>query len=126
MVRIAIAGAGGRMGQSLIESTLGSTDLSLAAALDVAGAPMIGRDAGERFGRATGVLVGSDVDAAVASADVLIDFTRPEGTLAHVAACARHGVAAVVGTTGLSDVHKAQLAAHAQKIPVVLAPNMSM
>ena len=126
MVRIAIAGASGRMGQTLIEATLAEPDLVLAAAIDVDGNPLIGRDAGERFGRTTGVRVQSDVDAALADVDVLIDFTRPQGTLAHVAACARRGVGAVVGTTGLSDADRAQLAAHARTIPIVLAPNMSV
>jgi 4-hydroxy-tetrahydrodipicolinate reductase len=124
--RIAIAGAGGRMGQALIEATSRAPDLTLAAALDLPGAPAIGRDAGERFGATTGIVVGSDVDAAVRAADVLIDFTRPEGTLAHLAACARHGTAAVVGTTGLSAAQKAELAALSARIPIVHAPNMSV
>ena len=101
-IRIAIAGAGGRMGQALVERTLDAADLELAAALDVAGASAIGKDAGLALGRATGVAVGDDVDAALAHADVLIDFTRPEGTLMHAAACAKHGVALVAGTTGLT------------------------
>ncbi len=126
MTRVAIAGAGGRMGQALIEATLAAADLRLGAALDVAGSPFVGHDAGERFGRATGVVVGADVAAALAAADVLIDFTRPEGTLAHVAACARAGVAAVVGTTGLDAAQKDALAAHARAVPVVFAPNMSV
>ena len=126
LTRIAIAGAGGRMGQALIEATVGAPDLALTAALDVPGAPATGRDAGERFGCATGISVGSDVDAAARAADVMIDFTRPDGTLAHVAACARHGTAAVVGTTGLSMAQKAELAAYARRIPIVYAPNMSI
>jgi len=125
-VRIAIAGAGGRMGQALIEATLAADDLVLAAAIDVAGAPAVGTDAGARFGRATGIVIGSDVDAALGAADVLIDFTRPEGTLAHLAACARHGTAAVVGTTGLSEAQKGQLVAYGEDIPIVFAPNMSV
>ena len=126
MTRLAIAGAGGRMGQALIEAALKTSDLQLAAALDVAGAPAIGRDAGERFGATTGVLIGSDIDAAARSADVLIDFTRPEGTMAHVASCARHGTAAVVGTTGLSAAQKSELALLATRIPIVFAANMSV
>jgi 4-hydroxy-tetrahydrodipicolinate reductase len=114
------------MGQALIEATIGAPDLALIAALDVPGAPGSGRDAGERFGCVTGVNVGTDIDAAVRAADVLIDFTRPEGTLAHVAACARHGTAAVVGTTGLSVAQKAELAVLARRIPIVYAPNMSV
>ena len=126
MTRLAIAGAGGRMGQALIEAALKTPDLQLAAALDVAGAPAIGRDAGERFGATTGVLIGSDIDAAARSADVLIDFTRPDGTMAHVASCARHGTAAVVGTTGLSAAQKSELALLATRIPIVFAANMSV
>ena len=114
------------MGQALIEATLSDPGLALAAAFDVAGSPLAGRDAGERFGRATGVLVGTDADAAAAAADVLIDFTRPEGTLAHLAACVRHRTGAVVGTTGLSDAQKAELADRATSVPVVFAPNMSV
>jgi len=125
-VRLAIAGASGRMGQALIEATLSANDVTLAAALDVKGSPAAGRDAGERFGRTTGVIVGHDVDAALRGCDVLIDFTRPEGTLAHVAACAVAGVAAVTGTTGLNDAQRAMLAEHAKSVPIVYAANMSV
>jgi 4-hydroxy-tetrahydrodipicolinate reductase len=126
MVRIAVAGAGGRMGQALIEATLSDRELALAAAFDMAGSPLVGHDAGERFGRTTGVLVGTDADAAAAAADVLIDFTRPEGTLAHLAACVRHRTGAVVGTTGLSVAQKEELARCARTVPIVFAPNMSV
>ena len=125
-VRLAIAGASGRMGQALIEAAIDAKDLALAAALDVAGSPAVGRDAGERFGRPTGVLVGTDVDAALGGADVLIDFTRPAGTLAHVAACEAAGVAAVIGTTGFDEAGKARLAAAGERIALVVAPNMSV
>ncbi len=126
VTRIAIAGAAGRMGQALIEAALADPGLTLAAALDVPGSPTAGRDAGERIGRTTGVIVGADVGAAVRAADVLIDFTRPEGTLAHLAACAQHGTGAVVGTTGLSETQKSKLAEFARAIPIVFAPNMSV
>jgi 4-hydroxy-tetrahydrodipicolinate reductase len=125
-VRVAIAGAGGRMGHALIEAVLAAPGLVLSAAFDIAGSPMLGHDAGDHCGRATGVVVGSDVDAAIAKADVLVDFTRPEGTLAHLAACVRHGVAAVVGTTGLSDAQKATVSEHGRAIPIVFAANMSV
>ena len=125
-VRIAIAGAGGRMGQALIEATLESGDLTLAGALDVAESPAIGIDAGERSGRATGVRIVSDVAAVVAACDVFIDFTRPAGTLGHLSACARTGVAAVVGTTGFDVEGKALIERHAGVIPIVFAPNMSV
>jgi 4-hydroxy-tetrahydrodipicolinate reductase len=125
-VRVAIAGAGGRMGQALIEATLDAGDLALTGVLDVPRSAAIGADAGERCGRSTGVLVVSDIEAVVGVADVLIDFTRPSGTLAHLAACARAGVAAVIGTTGFDEAGKAEIARLAQSIPVVFAPNMSV
>jgi 4-hydroxy-tetrahydrodipicolinate reductase len=126
MIRLSIAGAGGRMGQALIETALDASDLSIASALDVPGSPALGRDAGERFGRTTGVIVASDIDKAIAACDVLIDFTRPAGTMAHASACAAAGVGIVVGTTGLDAAQKATLAEHAKRIPIVFAPNMSV
>jgi 4-hydroxy-tetrahydrodipicolinate reductase len=114
------------MGQALLEAALADAECALASALDVTESPVIGRDAGERFGRATGVTVESDIPAAVARADVLVDFTRPAGTLAHVDACARAGAAAVVGTTGLGQRERERLAELARSIPIVVAPNMSV
>jgi 4-hydroxy-tetrahydrodipicolinate reductase len=125
-LRIAIAGASGRMGQALVEAVVAAPDLVLAAALDVPQSAALGRDAAERFGGASGVAVQADVDAAVGQADVLIDFTRPEGTMAHLEACARAGVAAVVGTTGLTDAQKARMHALAARVPIVFAANMSV
>jgi 4-hydroxy-tetrahydrodipicolinate reductase len=125
-LRVAIAGASGRMGQALIAATLAADDLTLAAALDVAGASALGRDAGERIGQATGVLVTDDVDAALRNVDVLIDFTRPDGTLRHLDACVRHRVGAVIGTTGFDASQRERIAAAAATIPVVFAPNMSV
>lgn len=125
-LRIAIAGASGRMGHMLIEAVSGADDLALVAALDVAGSPAIGKDATAFLGTASGVAITDDLQAALSQAQVLIDFTRPEGTLAHLAACRRLGVKAVVGTTGISDAQKAQIAEHAEHIAIVLAPNMSV
>ncbi|TSE33111.1 4-hydroxy-tetrahydrodipicolinate reductase [Tepidimonas charontis] len=124
--RVGIAGASGRMGRMLIEAVLASEDCTLAAALDRADSPALGQDAGAWAGRQTGVAIAADLDAALAGCDVLIDFTRPEGTLAHLAACQRHGVAMVIGTTGFDDAQKAAIAAAAQRIPIVMAPNMSV
>ena len=126
VVRVAIAGSGGRMGQTLIDAVLAKDDLALAGALEIAGSPLIGHDAGERAGRATGITITDDVAAGVRDADVLIDFTRPAATLKHLVACARAGVAAVVGTTGLSASDKDTLGGFARTIPVVFAPNMSV
>jgi 4-hydroxy-tetrahydrodipicolinate reductase len=114
------------MGQTLVEAVLAASDLILASALDVSASALIGRDAGERFGHTTGVKVSSDIARSVASADVLIDFTRPEGTLAHTEACAKAGVAAVVGTTGLDEAGRRVLSTYSRQIPIVFAPNMSI
>ncbi len=125
-MRIAIAGAGGRMGRSLIEATLNSEGLSLAAALEVVGAPALGSDAGESLGVRTGVLVTDDIGAAVAASDCLIDFTRPDGTIAHVEACAKQGKSAVIGTTGFSDQQRKRIAGWAKHIPIAMAPNFAV
>ncbi len=126
MLNIAITGAGGRMGRMLVEAVLASTDCRLSGALDTPASPNLGQDAGAFAGRATGVKVTADLRAGLAGADVLIDFTRPEGTLAHLAACRELGVRAVIGTTGFSPGQKAQIAAHAQAVATVFAANMSV
>ncbi|MBL8385645.1 MAG: 4-hydroxy-tetrahydrodipicolinate reductase [Burkholderiales bacterium] len=125
-IKVVVAGAGGRMGRMLVEAVLASDDCALAGALDVAGSPAHGQDCAAFLARASGVLVTDDVAAALAGADVLIDFTRPEGTLAHLAACRRLGVAAVVGTTGFDAAGKAAIAAAAREVGVVFAPNFSV
>ncbi len=124
--RVAIAGATGRMGQMLIEAVHAAHDCTLAGALDRAGSPALGQDAGAFAGWASGVKVTADLDAGLRDAACLIDFTRPEATLAHLAACRQRGVAMVIGTTGFSDAQKAEIQAVAQHIPIVLAPNMSV
>ena len=126
MLKVAVAGASGRMGHMLIEAVLAHPDCQLAAALDLPGSPALGQDAGAFAGRATGVLVSADLRTALAAAEVLIDFTRPEGTLAHLALCQELGISVVIGTTGFTPEQKAQIAAHAQHVPVVFAPNMSV
>ncbi|MGH1357709.1 MAG: 4-hydroxy-tetrahydrodipicolinate reductase [Burkholderiaceae bacterium] len=125
-MKVAITGASGRMGRTLIEAILGSDKVKLVGALDVAESPMIGTDAGLTLGAQTDVLISSDLTGALAQADCLIDFTRPEGTLAHLQACVEHGVAIVIGTTGFDDDGKKLIAEAAEKIPVVFAPNMSV
>ncbi len=126
MRRIAIAGASGRMGRMLIEGVRNAPDLTLAGALDVAGSESIGTDAGVFLGFASGVTIASDLRAGLKDAQVLIDFTRPEGTLAHLAVCRELGVQAVIGTTGFSDAQKAEIAEAAKDIAIVMAPNMSV
>ncbi|MBE0594875.1 MAG: 4-hydroxy-tetrahydrodipicolinate reductase [Burkholderiaceae bacterium] len=124
--RVAIAGSTGRMGRMLVEAALDAEDIMLAGALELAGNPALGRDAGEFLGRHTGVAISASADEALADADFLIDFTRPEGTLAHLEACLRNGVGAVIGTTGFDEAGRARIAAAAQRIPIVFAPNMSV
>ncbi len=125
-LRVAVAGASGRMGRMLIEAVRGADDMALAGALDIAASPAIGQDATAFLGATSGVKITADLREGLAGAQVLIDFTRPEGTMAHLAACRELGVKAVIGTTGLSDEQKAQIAAFAAANAVVLAPNMSV
>jgi 4-hydroxy-tetrahydrodipicolinate reductase len=110
----------------LVEAVLDSDDCVLSGALDVAGSPALGQDAAAFLGRHSGVLIGADLRLGLAGADVLIDFTRPEGTLAHLALCRELGVRAVIGTTGFSEAQKAQLADFARHTGIVFAPNMSV
>ena len=124
--RVCVAGASGRMGQMLIEAVRVSTDCVLTGALDIAGSPSIGTDAAAFSGQPCAVMVTDDLHRGLAGCDVLIDFTRPQGTLNHLAACRKHGVQAVVGTTGFSDTQKAQIAEYARDIAIMMAPNMSV
>ena len=119
MLKVAIAGSSGRMGRTLIEAVLASTDCTLTGALDVAASPALGQDAGAFAGRATGVAITDHLRTGLAGADVLIDFTRPEGTLAHLAVCRELGVKAVIGTTGFSPAQKEAIAEHARHIAIV-------
>ena len=124
--RVAVAGASGRMGRMLIEALRASDDMVLAGALDVAASPAIGSDATAFLGHASGVAITADLRTGLKDADVLIDFTRPEGTLAHLALCCELGVKAVIGTTGFTEPQKAEIAACAQRTAIVMAPNMSV
>jgi 4-hydroxy-tetrahydrodipicolinate reductase len=124
-MRIAIAGASGRMGHMLIEAVLGHPDLTLAVALARTGSPALGQDSGSFLGKDTGVFITDDLDA-LGNADCLIDFTRPEGTLKHLEACVRHGTKMVIGTTGFDSDGRDAIASAAAHIAIVFAPNMSV
>lgn len=104
VLNIAVAGASGRMGKMLIEAIGEAPDTVLSGALDI----------------------GADLAAELAGARVLIDFTRPEGTLDHLAYCAKNGIAMVIGTTGFDDAGKAAIRAAAEHTAIVFAPNMSV
>lgn len=124
-MRIAVAGASGRMGRMLVEAVLDAEDLTLAAALDRTGAPALGQDAGATLGRKTGIII-SDDPQVLSTVDCLIDFTRPEATLAYLPVCAAHGVKCVIGTTGFDTAGRQAIRAAAQKTAIVFAPNMSV
>ncbi|MDO4724207.1 MAG: 4-hydroxy-tetrahydrodipicolinate reductase [Comamonadaceae bacterium] len=125
-LHIAVAGAGGRMGQMLIDAIVRDGRHRLSGAFDRPGSAGIGQDAGAFAGHATGVRITDSVAQGLQGADVLIDFTRPEGTLAHLAECDARGVKTVIGTTGFDAAQKAQLAQYASRQAMVLSPNMSV
>ena len=114
------------MGQMLVEAVRASADCQLSGALDVANSPGLGADAAAFLGHSSGIRIGSDLHTGLAGAQVLIDFTRPEGTLAHLRVCRELGVKLVIGTTGFSEPQKAEIAAAAKDIAIVMAPNMSV
>jgi 4-hydroxy-tetrahydrodipicolinate reductase len=126
VMKIAVAGASGRMGHMLIETVLNESDATLSGALDRAGTPQLGQDAGAFLGKLTGVVLSDNIDGVLAQSDYLIDFTRPEGTMAHLEAAVRHGVKLVVGTTGFDEAQKTRLRAAADKIGIVFSANMSV
>ena len=124
--RVCIAGASGRMGRMLIEAVHAADDCVLSGALDVASSPALGQDASAFLGHAAGLAITADLAQGLSGSQCLIDFTRPEGTMAHLRACVDHGVKLVIGTTGFTEAQKAEIAEAAQHIAVVMAPNMSV
>ena len=125
-LRVAVTGASGRMGRALIDAIGAHSDLVLAGALDAPGSPALGEPALAAAHDTSAVIVTADLRAGLADAQVLIDFTRPEGTLAHAALCRELGIKMVIGTTGFSEAQKAAIAEHARHIAIVMAPNMSV
>jgi 4-hydroxy-tetrahydrodipicolinate reductase len=127
MTRIVIAGASGRMGANLLRAAAETEATELAGAVDRPDAEAVGRDAGELAGTGPlGVTVSGNLADALGAADAVIDFTRPEATTRHAQQCAEAGVPLVVGTTGFDAEQKAALDAAAGRIPMVVAPNMSI
>jgi 4-hydroxy-tetrahydrodipicolinate reductase len=124
-LNIAIAGSTGRMGRALLEALSQAPDMRLHAALERAGSPGLGRDAGE-FGGAAGVKMSENVAAALKGCTALIDFTRPEATLEHLNICRELGVNIVIGTTGFTPEQKQAIVDAGKDIGVVFAPNMSV
>ncbi|RSZ59470.1 4-hydroxy-tetrahydrodipicolinate reductase [Massilia atriviolacea] len=120
-MKIAVAGADGRMGRMLVDAVDAAPDAVLAGALGLAGTPAIGQQVGQ-----SGIRIDADLATGLAGAEYLIDFTRPEGTLQHLAYCAEHGIKLIIGTTGFDDAGKAAIAAAAEKTAIMFAPNMSV
>jgi len=125
-IKLVVAGSAGRMGRALIEAVLGAPDLALVAALEQKGHASIGKAVGELVGASGGVRIGDDVAKATASADVFVDFTRPDGTIAHLAACRKQRINMVIGTTGFGEAQKKEIAAAARDIAIVMSPNFSV
>ncbi|MFI8415116.1 4-hydroxy-tetrahydrodipicolinate reductase [Serratia sp. NPDC078593] len=126
-IRIAIAGSGGRMGRQLIQAVQQAQGVVLGAALERPGSSLVNTDAGELAGvGALGIKVSDSLDNVVDDFDILIDFTRPEGTLAHLAFCVAHNKAMVIGTTGFDDAGKAAIREAAKQIGIVFAANFSV
>jgi 4-hydroxy-tetrahydrodipicolinate reductase len=123
---VAVAGASGRMGRTLIEAILAAPDCHLSAALDLPDSRALGSDAGTTLGATTGVFISSDVRDSLAGSQFLIDFTRPEGTLAHLQVARELGVKMVIGTTGFTPAQLDVVRAAARDVAIVLAPNMSV
>jgi 4-hydroxy-tetrahydrodipicolinate reductase len=125
-LRVAVAGASGRMGRMLIEAVLAAPDLVLSGAIDVPDSPAIGFDASAFGGVHSGCLITGDVRSALTTSQVLIDFTRPAGTMGHLAHCEALGVKTVIGTTGFSAAEQERITEHARHVAIVMAPNMSV
>jgi 4-hydroxy-tetrahydrodipicolinate reductase len=115
------------MGRMLIEAIIAARDdMVLSGALDLADSLALGQDAAAFAGHTSGVNITADLRKGLANAQVLIDFTRPAGTLAHLVVCRELGVKAVIGTTGFTEAQKAEITDHARHIAIMMAPNMSV
>ncbi|MDH4133239.1 MAG: 4-hydroxy-tetrahydrodipicolinate reductase [Gammaproteobacteria bacterium] len=127
MLRIAVSGVSGRMGRALVEACQHGAGLRLAVALDRAGSPAVGQDAGELAGLGKlGVVIRDDLQAALKDFDVLVDFTRPEAALGYLEICRKNGKKMVIGTTGFDAAGKEKISVAARETAIVFAPNMSV
>jgi len=127
MNRIAIVGASGRMGLCLIKAAVAVNHASVTAVISRPESLAIGKDAGELAGIGTlGIKVQGDLALVMNDFDVLIDFTRPDASMAFIEQCRRAGKKIVIGTTGYNEAQKAEIAKAAEDIAIVLAPNFSV
>ena len=127
MMRVAIVGAGGRMGRTLLEAVESSPNLQMGAATERPGSSLLGTDAGELAGTGkSGIILVDNLQQSIDDFDVLIDFTAPASTIEHLAICREHGKKIVIGTTGFDDQQKQQITDAAVDIGIIFAPNMSV
>lgn len=126
LLNIAVAGSTGRMGRTLIEAITEAEDLRLSAALEQPGSQALSQDAGALLGAPCGIPISSNHIDSLKTSDVLIDFTRPAGTLAYLAACRELNIKMVIGTTGFTAAEKMIIQDAANEIAIVFAPNMSI
>ncbi|HYE34543.1 4-hydroxy-tetrahydrodipicolinate reductase [Methylocaldum sp.] len=127
MIKVGIIGGAGRMGHALIHACLSTHGMLLTAVVERKGSPAVGKDAGELAGLPKlDIPVIDDLASVIADLDVVIDFTRPESTMEHLAVCREHGKRLVIGTTGFTPEQKANIEHTALTIPIMLAPNMSV
>lgn len=125
--KIAINGAAGRMGRTLIETIANNSQLSLGAAFEHAESSFLATDAGQMAGIGIqNVSIGSSLEQAIADFEVLIDFTVPDSTLAALEVCLKHGKKMVIGTTGFDEEQQQQIKTAATQIPIVMASNFSV
>ena len=118
MIKVAVAGAAGRMGRALIEAISAAPEFALAGAIEHTASSYLGKDAGELIGAPNGCIISDDLDATLRDSQILVDFTRPDATLAHLEACVANKVAMVIGTTGFSSEQKQRIAAAAEQIAI--------
>lgn len=127
MIKVGILGAAGRMGRRLIACICADDEMTLAGALESSSSEFIGQDACRLAGcEEMGIAITSDHDAAIANTDVLIDFSFAESTIPNLEAAVHHSTPMVIGTTGHGDEQKVSIERLAEKVPVVMAPNMSV
>lgn len=129
-IRVGITGVAGRMGQTLVRMVHEDEGMKLVAGTERQGGSNVGEDIGvvTRLGTRLGVVVADDLGTAIdrGGAQVVIDFSSPEASVAHARLCGERGVALVVGSTGFSPEAKAEVLTQAKRIPLVMAPNMSV
>ncbi|HGJ5856298.1 4-hydroxy-tetrahydrodipicolinate reductase [Arsenophonus nasoniae] len=126
-IRVAIVGAGGRMGRELIKAVSQQDGVTLGAVLERKGSSIVGTDAGELVGIGRlNVIVSDDLINVLDKFDILIDFTRPEGTQYYLSVCKKYAKAMIIGTTGFNETERKSIDETAKTIPIVLAANFSV